>query len=597
MQHTENSNKFHYDRNAMFYAFRGMMAGLIALVAAYFLNIPAPYWAAMTAIIVIQPTRGLLIEKSLARILGTAAGSLTGFLLLVYTHSPFTLTIGLALWAGLCASVGNMLQGMRAYAAFVAGMTGTIVAMAGYIGHTAPISIALGRVEAIFLGILVSTALTFFFTERTEKGSFLYQLNNAVSETLLWVHHELLNDAPERNNKRFNTILMSITDLDVSKEAVFAASLRGDKRHVRRVLASILAILHTCRNREFSFLSNDEKYFCSSKVAHLNHLIAEELAAESEHTMSAIEQIRNCSPLLGIHIDTLMKSYSRLRLLTPHPRFTMPEIICTKDAFNSGLRATSALLLLGAIWYHSGYVALQLAMMSTAIMMSIFSAHDRPAEMLKQVIAGAAVGVMVSLLLRIFVVPAGTPLFIDCLVAAPILFIGMLALLHPVTKFAGVDALMFFIFIFQPGAHDLGTNSVQIAGGLSALGGIAVAMLFFRYFLPIKPEVRVGTHLNKMLNAVHRMASRPESKSQSKLYPHILQYLRHSKRSSYDHQTMINCGASILQLSSMGAKSPEGTALRELLTDLKKQNYPESLAQQLENIAMQSTETVPEGRI
>lgn len=35
------------------------------------LKLENPYWAAMTALIVIQPTRGLLFEKSFYRLVGT----------------------------------------------------------------------------------------------------------------------------------------------------------------------------------------------------------------------------------------------------------------------------------------------------------------------------------------------------------------------------------------------------------------------------------------------------------------------------------------------------------------------------------------------
>jgi uncharacterized membrane protein YccC len=45
-------------------AARGTMAALSALAVAVLLKLERPYWAAMTALIVIQPTRGLLLGKS-----------------------------------------------------------------------------------------------------------------------------------------------------------------------------------------------------------------------------------------------------------------------------------------------------------------------------------------------------------------------------------------------------------------------------------------------------------------------------------------------------------------------------------------------------
>lgn len=59
-------------------AFRGTVAAVAALAAAVLLKLECPYWAAMTVLIVIQPTRGLLLEKCYYRLVGTAVGSLAG---------------------------------------------------------------------------------------------------------------------------------------------------------------------------------------------------------------------------------------------------------------------------------------------------------------------------------------------------------------------------------------------------------------------------------------------------------------------------------------------------------------------------------------
>ena len=56
------------------------------------LQIENLYWAAMTALIVIQPARGMLLEKSVYRLLGSAIGAVAGFGLLLYTSSPLLLT-------------------------------------------------------------------------------------------------------------------------------------------------------------------------------------------------------------------------------------------------------------------------------------------------------------------------------------------------------------------------------------------------------------------------------------------------------------------------------------------------------------------------
>jgi uncharacterized membrane protein YccC len=79
-------------------AARGTATALTALAVAAYLHLECPYWAAMTALIVIQPTRGLFLEKSFYRIIGTVIGSTAGLVLLLYFPSPAILTCLLTVW-------------------------------------------------------------------------------------------------------------------------------------------------------------------------------------------------------------------------------------------------------------------------------------------------------------------------------------------------------------------------------------------------------------------------------------------------------------------------------------------------------------------
>ncbi|MGB9079999.1 MAG: FUSC family protein, partial [Desulfuromonadaceae bacterium] len=67
-------------------AARGTVAAVAVLAVAVLLKLECPYWAAMTALIVIQPTRGLLL-------VGPAAGSAAGPMMLLSSRSPAMLTI------------------------------------------------------------------------------------------------------------------------------------------------------------------------------------------------------------------------------------------------------------------------------------------------------------------------------------------------------------------------------------------------------------------------------------------------------------------------------------------------------------------------
>jgi hypothetical protein len=63
------------DSSAVMFALRTAIASLLALFIAYFLELEGPYWAATTVLIVAQPMRGMVIAKSVNRVVGTLIGT------------------------------------------------------------------------------------------------------------------------------------------------------------------------------------------------------------------------------------------------------------------------------------------------------------------------------------------------------------------------------------------------------------------------------------------------------------------------------------------------------------------------------------------
>src|SRR5260370_35362068 len=82
-----------------------------------------PIWAAS------QPLRGQLLEKSFFRVAGTVAGTAVGVgLVLLAQGNLLWLGLGLAVWLGLCAGVGNLQGRLVAYRTMRAGYSAARVA-------------------------------------------------------------------------------------------------------------------------------------------------------------------------------------------------------------------------------------------------------------------------------------------------------------------------------------------------------------------------------------------------------------------------------------------------------------------------------------
>src|SRR5690606_15824038 len=90
-----------FDVARMEFGLRTALASCLALVVAWLMGLEHPQWAAMTVWAVSQPVRGMLVEKSLFRALGTLAGTLFGVVLVVTAGNNLPLLVfSLSLWIG-----------------------------------------------------------------------------------------------------------------------------------------------------------------------------------------------------------------------------------------------------------------------------------------------------------------------------------------------------------------------------------------------------------------------------------------------------------------------------------------------------------------
>ncbi len=493
-------------------AARGTVAALVALAVAVFLGLENPFWAPMTALIVIQPTRGLLLEKSFYRMLGTGIGAVAGMMMLLSSRSPAMLTILLSLWLAGCVGIGNVLYGLRSYGALVAGCTGAVVAMAGYHNPPHVHDLVFSRIACITIGIVVSTAVTLFFTQRRSKLELLDRLRKVAVADIEWVAL-LLRGGEEKDLIALRQdILVEIAEIEGSMDAVWAGSLdlKKKKRHVRSLIVSLLSLLEAGKLAG-DHLARQGAGHNSWRKPLSRHL--DEVAWHLDEQGSTKPDAAGLSlvldeagarlPLLG---ETLNELVNSLQLVIEEWDATTPSterpastpFVRHRDWQESGraaLRAALAIVTVGAVWHLTNWGEGPLMLMAASIMVSIFSTHDRPAVMLTHIFWGASIGVAAALLCRLVLLPGVSDPLLQGAVSIPVLMAGIIALSHRRTALGAMDAMLFFLFVMQPGLPAVPATPTFVAGGFAVLGGVGVAILAFRYLLPIDPARRLRSLL------------------------------------------------------------------------------------------------------
>ncbi len=550
-------------------AARGTIAAVAALAVAVLLKLECPYWAAMTALIVIQPTRGLLLEKSYYRLLGTAVGSVAGMVMLLSSRSPAMLTILLALWLAACVGAGNLQYGLRSYGAMVAGCTSAVIAMAGYNNPPHLHDLVFGRIACIVIGIVVSTTVTLFFTPRRSKRELLDRLRTATVANIEWVALLVRGGDEKELIAVRQDLLVEIADIEGALDAAWAGSLdlKRRKRHIRDLIVSLLSLLEAGKLAGDHLARQDYSHasWRESLARHLEE-VALHLARQGSTRpdaagiRSVLSEAGAHAPLLG---ETLGELITALQLVIDEWDSTTPNterpasstFIRHRDWQESGraaVRAAAAIAFVGTVWRFTSWAGAPLMMMATSIMVSIFSTHDRPSVMLSHIFCGASLGVAAAFLCRLLLLPGTSGPLAQGIIIVPFLMAGIIALSHRRTTLGAMDFLLFFLFVMQPGLPAVPAPPVFVSGGVACLGGIAIAILAFRFLLPIDPARRLRSILISIVHDLNTMAAADSlsvvEKCRARTHHRVLRMLVNARKLDHDLSDIVEGGLAVLAI-------------------------------------------------
>ncbi|CAO4196596.1 FUSC family protein [Methylorubrum extorquens] len=140
------------------FAIRIWLAMMLALYAAFWLQLDSASSAAVCVAILAQPKRGQALSKAGYRFLGTVVGGIVGIVLIaLFGQDRVLLLVSFACWLGLCVFVAQFLQDTRAYGAMLSGYTVAIIAVAHIDAPQTVFDAAIGRVAAMAVGIVAIT--------------------------------------------------------------------------------------------------------------------------------------------------------------------------------------------------------------------------------------------------------------------------------------------------------------------------------------------------------------------------------------------------------------------------------------------------------
>src|SRR5258705_5903714 len=140
--------------SAWAFALRIWAAMMVALYAAFWLQLESASSAAVTVGVLALQTRGQAYQKAIYRVLATIVGVVASFVIAgLFPQSRDLFVIGFAGWLRLCVYGGGLLDRHRAYSGILSGYTVALVAVTQIDSPQNIFSAGVNRGAAILVGI------------------------------------------------------------------------------------------------------------------------------------------------------------------------------------------------------------------------------------------------------------------------------------------------------------------------------------------------------------------------------------------------------------------------------------------------------------
>ncbi len=529
------------------FSLRTFCAAILAAWISLRLNLSSPGTAMLTAYIVSQPLTGMMLSKSVYRVLGTAAGvmaSMTFIALFAQERELFVLAS--ALWFGCCIYVSVLLRDAPgAYAPLLAGYTAAII---GFPAITAPetvFDIATNRCVEILLAIGCAGVLSAIILPRPVGPVLLGRIEALLAATATWavgiLRTEGTDEAPQADRARLIGDAVALETLRA--HAVFdtrAIRLANDViRQLQGRLFTFLAVLVSMQERGRLLRFRDPARWQAIRPAFeavariMDRSLGPDQPDDDDSIGAArrlidtmqptLEELRQSQTAMVVRILldrlqdvlTLRTECRRLRDhvaagTRPRTMRSAPSISRHRDqaaAIMAGVTAFTALVVACSFWILTAWPNGAAAATILVVVFGFFSGADEPALPAKEFLRMAAVACVIYLLYFTLVLPRvdGFPML--ALVLGAVLVPA--GILMPAPRIGPSGLLLCINFLTLLGLSD--RASLDFAGAinnsLATLAGIALAVLLFRLIRPLGVRWMAQRFVTGIMADLSRMAS------------------------------------------------------------------------------------------
>ena len=496
-------------------ALRLTLASVLAMSAASALSLPNPWWAGMAVWMIGQPGPGLMLERCLAQLLGTASGAVVALaLLLPWPGYPAASLVGLAVWISACCGMANLMRHQRAYGAALCGLTSAVIVVLTVGTPGDPLAFTLARATDNLLGIAAALLVARLLAPARASFAHPARVPSLAAEMLVLIAGTLERPQGALPAEE-SAFLLSLAALEASAEDAAAGSplQRRRLKGIHAAFASLLDLLAIVR----AIRSRNAVASPGSHAAHLalrdalqaaSGRLTEDGAVDMQPVVTAAEALERADPVLSPPLREMRAllatvseglSWARDAELRAAPRWSLPhpEIAGLRLAM---LRGGLAVLATAAAWLLIGWEPLRYLVLGASIFTVLFSSVDQPVPVIRQVLLGGLVAAAAATLWRLGVVPWLSDGWLSLALAVPLIYGASLIQSDRRTSFFGLAFNMLFAVLARPVDMSPSDPVSVIAIEAMLLCGVALSYVSFRWLLPMHP----GQRRDNLRRAVQR---------------------------------------------------------------------------------------------
>ena len=173
--------------SAVKFAIKATLAMFLALYLALWLDLDRPYWALISAAFLqIRPMSGMVVEKGLCQIGGTAIGAVAGIAIMaLFVQARVPALIALTAWIMLCTYGSSLLRNNFSYGCIMAAVTAMLIVVIAGSNPASVFDVAVARLSELGLGAICATLVSSLLWPSRVSDHLAAQADNVVNQAFV----------------------------------------------------------------------------------------------------------------------------------------------------------------------------------------------------------------------------------------------------------------------------------------------------------------------------------------------------------------------------------------------------------------------------